>query len=113
MPDALELPGVLRAVVPFVSADLARVHEFVALAFGHPVRADQFIGVASGWVPGFAAIIGTLDDLTEPAAGLRGIQAIRLCRRTFEVINFPARKMRTADCPILAFAIRAQDERAF
>ena len=39
MPDALELPRVLRAVVPLVGAHLAFIHELVALAFGHAVRA--------------------------------------------------------------------------
>src|SRR5258708_29165293 len=35
MPDALEFPRMLRAVVPLVSAHLALINELVALAFGH------------------------------------------------------------------------------
>ena len=40
MPDALEFPRVLRAVVPLVSTHLALIHKFVAFTFGHAVRAN-------------------------------------------------------------------------
>ena len=70
-------------------------------------------GAAAGRVPRFAAVIRTLDDLPEPAARLRRVNAVRVSRRTFEVINFPAREVRAADFPVLALAIRRQDERAF
>ena len=53
MPDALELPRMLCAVVPLVSA-------------GHSV----VIELVANWLPILAAIIGTLDHLTEPAARL-------------------------------------------
>src|SRR5208282_6859158 len=110
MPDTLEFPRMLRAVIPLVRADLAGVREFVAFAFGHAFRAFQFLWTAAGRVPGLAAVIGTLDDLAEPAARLRGIDAVGVCGRAFDVINFPARKMRAADLPIPAFAIGSQDE---
>ena len=60
MPDALELPGMRRAVVPLVRAGNAVVCELVA---------DR--------LPGLAAVVGALDDLSEPAAGLRRIQPVR------------------------------------
>src|SRR5712675_497832 len=55
MPDTLEFPRVLRAVVPLMGAWHAGVGEFVAHR-----------------IPGLAAVVGSLDFLTEPAAGLRG-----------------------------------------
>ena len=53
MPDALELPGMRRAVVPLVSAGDAVVGELVAHR-----------------LPGLAAVIGALDHLPEPAAAI-------------------------------------------
>ena len=73
MPDALELPGVRRAVVPLVRAGDAVVDELVA---------DR--------LPGLAAVVGALDQLPEPAAGLRRIQPIRVGGRSLEVIDLPA-----------------------
>ena len=95
MPDALELPGVRRAVVPLVRAGDAVVHELVAHR-----------------LPGLAAVVGALDHLPEPAAGLRRIQPIRVGGRSFEVIDLPARKVGAADVPSLALSVRRQDERA-
>src|SRR5687767_4412193 len=106
MPDALELPWVLRAVVPFVSANLAFIDEFVTLRLGHAVGADQLLRFASGRIPGFATVVGALGDLAEPPAGLRSVNAVRIHRRTFDVINLPTREVRAADLPILALAIR-------
>src|SRR2546422_7068618 len=105
MPDAFELPRVLRAVIKLVSAHLALIHKLVALAFGRAPRADQFIRVAPGSLPRLAAIVGALDNLPKPAARLRGIDAVRLNRRAFEMIHLPARKMRAVDFPALALAI--------
>ena len=84
VPDALELPRVRRAVVPLVRAGDAVVDELVA---------DR--------LPGLAAVVGALDQLPEPAAGLRGIQPIRVGGRSLEVVDLPAAKMRTADVPPL------------
>ena len=95
MPDALELPGVLRAVVPLVRAGDAVVGELVA---------DR--------LPRLAAVVGALDQLPEPAAGLRRIQPIRVDGRALEVVDLPARKVGAADVPLLALAVRCQDERA-
>ena len=94
MPDALELPGVRRAVVPLVSAGYAVVLELVA---------DR--------LPGLAAVVGSLDHLPEPAAGLRRIQPVRVDGRAFQVVDLPARKVGAADIPPLALAVGCQDER--
>ena len=60
VPDALELPGVRRAVVPLVGAGHAVVGELVA---------DR--------LPRLAAVVGALDHLPEPAAGLRRVEPVR------------------------------------
>ena len=83
MPDALELPRVRRAVVPLVRAGHAVVGEFVAHR-----------------LPGLAAVVGALDLLPEPAAGLRGVEPVRVGRRAFDVIDLPAGEMRAADFPV-------------
>ena len=75
MPDSLELPGVRRAVIPLVRAGDAVVHELVAHR-----------------LPRLAAIVGALDQLPEPAAGLRRIQPIRIGGRSLEVVDLPARE---------------------
>src|SRR3990172_9362213 len=96
MPDSLELPGVLRAVVPLVRAGDAVVHEFVTRR-----------------LPRLAPVVGALDHLPEPAAGLRGIQPIRVSGRPLEVVNLPARKVETANVPLVALCVRGQNKRAF
>src|SRR5262249_10871189 len=113
MPDALELPWMLGAVIPLMGTWDTIVDKLVTLAFRHAIGTLQFLGGAPGSVPGFSAVIRALDDLAEPAACLRCINAIRIDRRTLHVINFPARKMRTADFPSFARAIRRKDERPF
>src|SRR4029077_13855811 len=55
VPDPGDLPRVRRAVVPLVRARLAFVAE-----------------VASGRRPGCAAVVGSLDSLAQPAAGVAG-----------------------------------------
>src|SRR5579862_9855862 len=95
MPDAREFPGMRRAVVPLMSAGNCGVFKFVA---------DRF--------PCFATVIRSLSQLAEPAGGLRRVNPVGVYGRAFEVIHFPAGKVRTADVPLLALAIRRQDERA-
>ena len=56
-------------------------------------------------MPGFAAVVGALNDLAEPAAGLRGVDAIGIGGRSFEVIHLPAGKVRAADFPVFALAV--------
>ena len=53
VPDAHELPGMLRAVVPLVRAGVALVGEFVIHGF-----------------PGLSAIVRAMDHLPEPVRGL-------------------------------------------
>src|SRR5437879_3517608 len=98
MPNTLELPRMLRAVVELVSAHLAFINELVALALGHALGAG--CQPAAGRLPGLAAVIGTLNDLSEPAAGLRGVDAVRFNGRAFQVIDLPAGEMRAADFPV-------------
>ena len=55
----------------------------------------------------------SLDDLAKPAAGLRRIDPIGICRRALHVVHLPAGKVGTADVPFVALAICGQDECAF
>src|SRR6516165_5962322 len=96
MPDALELPRVSRSVVPLMSASLSLVNELVAHG-----------------LPRLSAVVGPLNHLAEPAAGLRCIDAVRVNRRAFHVVDLPAGKVGLADIPLPALAIGRQDERAF
>src|ERR1700730_4731016 len=97
MPDALELPRMLRAVVPLMRARHAIVNEFVALALGHAIR--RLFHPTARRLPSFPAIARTLNDLPEPGARLRRVDSVRINRRPFDVINFPARKMRPVHFP--------------
>ncbi len=67
--------GCGRAVVPLMGARHAVVDELVA---------DR--------LPGLAAVVGALDHLTEPAARLRGVEAVRVDGRALEVVDLPAPK---------------------
>src|SRR5579862_8758129 len=96
MPHPLELPRVWRAVVPLMRAGNAFVGELVAHR-----------------LPGFTSVARALDQLAEPAGGLRGIDAVRVGRRSLQMVHFPSCKVRTVHFPLLAFAIRGQQERAF
>src|SRR6266446_10868236 len=112
MPDAFELPWMLCAIVPHVGgerlASLRRgiVNEFVALTFGHAVGSRRRLaGRCALLCPGFSAVIGALNDLSEPGAGLRCVKPVRINRRPLDVIDFPARKMRAVHFPVLALPI--------
>ena len=85
VPDALELPRMRRAVVPLVRAGHAVVDELVARR-----------------LPRLAAVVRPLDDLPEPAARLRRVDAVRVGRRSLEVVDLPAAEMRPADVPLSA-----------
>src|SRR6202030_1868238 len=118
MPDALEFPGMLCAVVPLMSgkgfAGLRGgiVHELVALAFRHSFWRGPFARWRPWLCPSFAAIIRPLNDLPEPTAALRRKQPIGVDRRALDVVHLPARKMGAAYVPAFALAVRRQDERA-
>jgi hypothetical protein len=88
VPDALEIPGVGRAVVPLVGAGRSVVGELVA---------DR--------LPVLAGVVGTLDDLPMPVGRRRAIYAIGIGGRALEVIDLPAGEVRAADLPLLAFAV--------
>src|SRR4030095_386796 len=110
MPDPLELPWMLGAVVPLVGPRDAVVNEFVTFTHRHTLRTG--CRSAARRVPCFAAVIGALNDLSKPGAGLRRVQPVLVNRRTFHVINFPARKMRPVNFPVFPLLVRCQDERA-
>ena len=94
VPDALELPGVRRAVVPLVGAGDALVGEFVAHG-----------------IPGSAAIVGALNDLAEPAGALRGVDAVGVNGRALEVVDLPTGEVGAGDGPVLARAVGGESER--
>src|SRR5438132_13441146 len=92
MPDALELPRMLGAVVPHVRPGNAIVNEFVALAFRRAVRTSQILGTAARSFPGFAAIPRSLNDLPAPTARPRRVHPVPIHRRPLPVIKLPAGK---------------------
>src|SRR5438132_290963 len=95
MPDPGELEGPLRSVVPEVIADGTLVRELVAHR-----------------LPRLAAVVGALDHLAEPAAGLRGVDPVRVGGRSLQMVDLPAPEVRAAHVPLLALSVRRQDERA-
>src|SRR2546427_6504402 len=95
MPDSLELPGVRRAIIPLVSAGDAVVHELVTHG-----------------LPRLATVARALDQLPEPTAGLGRVQPVRVDGRAFQMVDLPAPKVRAADIPPFALAVRGQHERA-
>ena len=78
MPDTLELPRMRTAVIPLVRPGYAVVEEIVT---------DS--------LPIDAAIAGTLDDLAVPTGILGGVDAVGVRGRTFQMVDLPAREMRT------------------
>src|SRR5579884_1798387 len=95
MPHAREFPRMRRPVVPLVRTRNAVVFELVA-----------------DGRPRFPRVVAALHDLTKPSAGLRRVDAIRIDRRPFHMVDFPTREMRTADIPLLAFLVGGKDEAA-
>src|SRR5919108_5507622 len=93
MPHARELPWVRRPVVPLMCARHAVIDELV-----------------SNCLPGFAAIVRSLNHLAEPAARLRRIQSILIYRRSLQVVDLPSGKVRAADVPAFALPVRRQYE---
>ncbi len=96
MPDAFEFPRVLSAIIELMRARRPVVDEIL------PHR-----------LPRFATVVGALNPLPKPAGGLRRVDPVRINRRTFEMIKFPARKVRAADFPVRALAVRGEDKGAF
>src|SRR5207244_5019042 len=85
----------------------------VALALGHaPGAGGRIARRRARLVPSLAPVVAALDDLPEPAAGLRGVDAVRVRGRALHVIDLPAGEERAADVPFLALAVRRENERA-
>src|SRR5215471_20903819 len=95
VPDPLELPGPLRAVIPEVRARVADVAEVVA---------DR--------LPAGPAVIGPLDQLPEPPRVLRRVQPVRVNRRPLHVVYLPPTEVWAGYRPLLPLAVRSQQERA-
>jgi hypothetical protein len=64
-------------------------------------------------MPGFASIVGALDELAEPSAGLRCINTIGIGRRSLEMIELKTREVRSAHIPFITFSIGRQDKGSF
>jgi hypothetical protein len=118
MPHALELPRMLRAVVPLVRGQ--RLAGFaggvVEEAVGRLVREAGHLGLAgleAGLVPSLAAIIGALDELPEPPAILRHVHAVGIGFGAFHVVDLPAREEWPAHLPVFSLAVRGENERTF
>src|SRR5689334_12936413 len=120
MPDAFELPGMLGTVVELMRGErFARflgnvVHKLVALALAHSARTGGWLaGRRAGLNPGFSSVVGTLNDLSEPATGLGGKDSVRFARRTLDMINLPTGKVRAGNIPAIALPVGGQDKCAF
>ena len=88
MPDPLEFPRMRCAIIPLMRAGNAIISKLVARRF-----------------PGFPAIVGALDHLPEPTAGLRGVDSIGIDGRTFEMVDFPSAKVGTGDIPMFTVGV--------
>ena len=77
MPDAFEFPRMLCAIVPLMGAWHAVVNEIVAFAFRHSLRSSS-VRPTPRRVPSFAAVVGSLNDLSKPTARLRRINPVRI-----------------------------------
>ncbi len=116
VPDALEDPGLLGAVVELVSrerfAGLRRVvvDELVAFSGRHAARRDR--GSAARRLPRLPSVVGALDHLSEPAARLRGVNPVGVGGRSLDVVDLPTGEVRTGDLPLPPLPIRRQDKRA-
>src|ERR1044071_6954099 len=111
MPHTLELPRMLCAVIPLMRGERRGVFvvgELVALAFREAFgRGGRWLALGSSrLIPGLAAIVGALDDLSKPAARLRRVDAVGIFGRTFEVIHLPTSEVWAGDVPVLTLAVR-------
>src|SRR5205823_7212659 len=91
MPDALELPRMLFAIVKLMRGERSSgfrrgiVDEFVALAFGRAAGTRGGLARRRARLdPSLAAVIGALNDLAEPSAGLRHVNAVGILGRSFQ-----------------------------
>jgi hypothetical protein len=93
VPDALELPGMRRSIIPLVRARHAVVGEPVAHRLPRPTSVTR-----------------TLDDLPEPTARLRCVQPVWVGRRALDVIDLPAAEVRAADLRPPTPPVRRQEK---
>src|SRR5579862_6013041 len=77
VPHSFELPGMLLPVIKLMSCQRLSgfrrgvIHEFITLAFRPAALvSSRFSRRGARLVPGVATIIGTLNNLSEPATGL-------------------------------------------
>src|SRR5215213_1927940 len=119
MPHSFELPRMWSAVIKLMRrerlAGLIRsvVNKFIALTLRHSLRrGHRFARGRSRLKPRLAAVVGTLNDLSKPAACLRRVYAVRIHGRTFHVVNLPSGEVWATNIPFLTFSIRSQNERA-
>src|SRR5262249_17282209 len=63
-------------------------------------------------LPRPAAVVGALDQLSEPAGALGRVDTIRIGRRSLEMVDLPPSEVRTGDAPPIPLAVRFQHERA-
>jgi len=70
-------------------------------------------GTRSRPAPGDTSIVGALDELPEPACGLRRVDPVRVGRRALHVVDLPAREVRAGDVPVVPAAVGRQREGAF
>ena len=111
MPDALELPRMLRAVVHMCEPTFPRRRTY-CFHLWENLPGLSTLRIAAGRIPGFAAVIRALDDL----ARTNRWSAMRKCdsdQRAFEVMNLPTGEMRAADVPILRLASDVRTDAPF
>jgi hypothetical protein len=112
MPDSFELPRMWIAVIKLMCRERFAgflgtvVNELIAFALWHSLRRGRRLaGWRSRLEPGLAAVVRTLNYLAEPAACLRGVNAVRIHFRTFNMINLPSREVRSTNMPIFTLPI--------
>src|SRR5215216_4890462 len=101
MPDSFKFPRTLGAIVVLVGGQRLPgfrrrvIDKLVALSRRSTVRhRGRFTRRGPRLLPGLATVIGTLNHLPEPSAGLGRIESVRLNGRAFEMVRFPACEMR-------------------
>src|SRR5437660_1602655 len=71
------------------------------IALSHGKALSGFGRRAGGCVPCLAAVVGALNDLAEPPAGLRNVDPIGIYRRALHVVDLPAGEVGSTDIPLL------------
>src|SRR5829696_5340385 len=63
-------------------------------------------------VPRRAAVLGALDHLADPPAGLGSVDPVLIHRRALDVVDLPSGKVRPIDRPVRAPLVRSKTEGA-